>query len=160
MFALRSFSATFAITLIPQPQQNIRPAPPLLPTAWQIRYIRITRQRLRNLLRGLNATNLDESITGFINRPTNRLCRLSLTLGADDGGLTLLLGLLDDETCALGVLLRNLLLLNGFGEFAPEGHVCDGDVFQGDVEFLGALEEVGADAIGDLGGVLVGVGRA
>jgi hypothetical protein len=38
--------------------------------------------------------------------------------------------------------------------------VCDGDVFEGDVEFVGALEEVGADAVGhgftlgdELGGV-------
>jgi hypothetical protein len=27
--------------------------------------------------------------------------------------------------------------------------VCDGDVFEGDVELVGALEEVGADAVRD-----------
>lgn len=41
--------------------------------------------------------------------------------------------------------------------------MCDGDVFEGDVELLSALEQVGADAIGDgftlsdeLGGVELG----
>lgn len=27
--------------------------------------------------------------------------------------------------------------------------MCDGDVFEGDVEFVGALEQVGADAVAD-----------
>jgi len=35
--------------------------------------------------------------------------------------LSLLLGLLDDETRSLGFLLRNLLVLDGFGELLAEG---------------------------------------
>lgn len=27
--------------------------------------------------------------------------------------------------------------------------MCNGDIFEGDVEFLGTLEEVGSDAVGD-----------
>lgn len=137
-------------SLIPQPQQDIRPTPALPATTRKIRHIRITRERLRNLLCRLNATDLDQPVASFIDGPRDGLGRLGLALGADDGGLALLLGLLDDEACALGVLLCDLLLLDRLGEFAPECHVCDGDVFERDVEFLRALEQVGADAVGDL----------
>ena len=41
--------------------------------------------------------------------------------------------------------------------------MCDGDIFESDVELVGALEEIGADAVGDgfslcdeLGGVELG----
>lgn len=137
-------------SLIPQPQQDIRPTPALPAATRKIRHIWITRERLRNLLRRLNATDLDQSVASFIDGPRDGLGRLGLALGADDRGLALLLGLLDDEARALGVLLCDLLLLDRLGEFAPECHVCDGDVFERDVEFLRALEQVGADAVGDL----------
>jgi hypothetical protein len=88
---------------------------------------------------------------------------LGFALGADDVGLPLLLGLLDDESGALGLLLGDLLLLDGLGELLAEGHVCDGDVLEGDVELARALEQVGADLVGDglalgdeLGGVELG----
>lgn len=136
--------------LIPQPQQDIRATPALSPAARKIRHVRITRKRLRDLLRRLNATDLDQAIASLIDSPRDGLRRLGLALGADDGGLALLLGLLDDEARALCVLLRNLLLLNGLGEFAPERHMRDGNVFEGDVEFLRTLEKVGTDAVGYL----------
>ena len=74
-----------------------------------------------------------------------------------------LLGALDDEAGALGVLLGDLLLLDGLGELLAEGHVGDGDVLEGNVELGGAAGEVAADALGDgltlgdeLGGVELG----
>ena len=61
--------------------------------------------------------------------------------------MSLLFGLLDNESCSLGVLLGNLLLLDGAGELLSEGHVGDGDVLKSDVELLSTLEKVGADAV-------------
>jgi hypothetical protein len=46
-----------------------------------------------------------------------------LTLRADDGGLLLLAGLVDDEGGALGFLLGDLLGFNGSGKFGGEGEV-------------------------------------
>lgn len=41
--------------------------------------------------------------------------------------------------------------------------MCDGDIFESDIKFLGSLEEIGADSVGDgftlgdeLGGVELG----
>jgi hypothetical protein len=118
---------------------------------------------MRNVSRRLDPSDLHQPITGLSNRLANRLGALSFTLRTDNVGLAFLFGALDDEAGSLGVLLGDLLLLDGFGEFLAEGHVRDGDVLEGDVELLGALEEVGADAVGDgftlgneLGGVELG----
>jgi hypothetical protein len=54
---------------------------------------------------------------------TNQLGRAGLTLRADDGGLLLLAGLVDDEGGALGFLLGDLLGFNGSGKFGGEGEV-------------------------------------
>ena len=60
--------------------------------------------------------------------------RLGLALGPDDVGLLLLLGLDHNELGALGLLLHDLLRLDGLGELGAELEVGDGDVLQRDVE--------------------------
>jgi hypothetical protein len=59
---------------------------------------------------------------------TNQLGRAGLTLGADNEGLLLLAGLVDNEGGTLGVLLGNLLGFNGSGELGGEGQVLDSEV--------------------------------
>jgi hypothetical protein len=54
---------------------------------------------------------------------TDELGGAGLTLGADDHGLLLLPGLVDDEGGALGVLLGDLLGFDCGGEFGGEGEV-------------------------------------
>lgn len=140
-------------------QQNVGP---LLP-ARQVRHVGVARQRLRDLPAGLDLSDLDQAIADLCDRLGDGVCALGLSLGADDVCLPLLLGLLDDEARALGILLRDLLLLNSLCELLAEGHVRDGDVLEGDVELGGALHQVGADALRDglalcdeLGGVELG----
>ena len=138
--------------------------PALLPApARQVRDVGVGGQRLGNLPRGLDLADLDEAVPGLGDGPGDGLGALGLALGADDVGLALLLGLLDDEAGTLGVLLGDLLLLDGLGELAAKGHVGDGDVLEGDVELGGAARQVAADALGDglalgdeLGGVELG----
>lgn len=129
----------------------------------QIRHIGVRRQGLRNLPAGLNLSDLHQAVAGLGNGLADGLCALGLALCADDVGLALLLGLFDDEARALGVLLGNLLLLDGLCELAAKGHVGDGHVLEGNVELGGAAGEVAADAVGDglalgdeLGGVELG----
>lgn len=50
----------------------------------------------------------------------------SLTLGADNHGLLLLAGFVDDESGALGLLLSDLLCFDGSSEFGGEGKVLRG----------------------------------
>jgi len=54
---------------------------------------------------------------------TNQLGGTGLTLGADDHGLLLLAGLVDDEGGTLGFLLGDLLGFDCGGEFGREGKV-------------------------------------
>lgn len=54
---------------------------------------------------------------------TNQLGGTSLTLGADDHGLLLLAGLVDNEGSTLGFLLGNLLGFDCGGELGREGEV-------------------------------------
>ncbi|KUI62671.1 hypothetical protein VP1G_11385 [Cytospora mali] len=139
------------------------PLPILLMRA-RLSDVRIARQRLRNLPARLNLSDLDQTIARLRDSLGDGVGTLGLSLGPDDVGLSLLLGLLDDEACPLGVLLRNLLLLDGLGELLAEGHVGDGHVLERDVELGRALQQVRPDALGhgltlgdELGGIL---GRA
>ena len=140
-------------------QEHLAPAL----AAWQVGDVGVARERLSDVPAGLNLSDLDEAITGLADGLADGVCALCLTLGADNVGLALLLGLLDDEAGALGVLLGNLLLLDGLGELLAESHVRDGDVLEGNVELGGAAGEVGTNtlrdglALGDeLGGVKLG----
>lgn len=129
----------------------------------QIRDVGVVGERRRDLLAGVDTTDLNQATAGLGNGLADNISTLGFTLGADDIGLTFLLGSLDDETGPLGVLLGDLLLLDGACEFLSEGHVGDGDVLEGDVELRGSLHEVCADAVGDsftlgdqLGGIELG----
>lgn len=105
---------------------------------------------MRNLLRGFNPTDLNQTITNAINRLRDDGSALGFTLSADNVRLAFLFGTLDNEPRPLSILLRNLLLLNSTGEFTTECHVSDGDILEGDMELLGALEELGPDAVRNL----------
>lgn len=129
----------------------------------QVGDVRVRRQCRGNLPARLDLSDLNETVTCLGNGLADGLRTLGLTLGADDVRLALLLGLLDDEAGSLGVLLGNLLLLDGLGEFAAKGHVGDGHVLQSDVELGSAAGEILADALGDgfslgdeLGGIELG----
>jgi hypothetical protein len=78
---------------------------------------------LTDLPASLNLPKLDKRITGLVDSGRDGVCRLGLTLGSDDCSLTLLLGLFDDKLGSFGVLLRDLLLLDGRGELFTECHV-------------------------------------
>ena len=143
------FMPNWILILIPQSKQQARALSlsiPSLPTG-QIRDVRIARKRCRDVATRLDSSDLDQPIPCLRHGLADDVCGLGFTLCADDVGLSLLLCLLDDEARALGVLLRDLLLFDGAGEFAAEGHVRDGDVFERDVEFLRAAEEVRSDAV-------------
>jgi hypothetical protein len=136
---------------IPQSQQQTGALPlpiPALPTR-QIRDVRVARQRSRDVTTRLDSSDLDQPISRLGHRLTDDIGALCLALRSDNIRLSLLLGFLDDEARALSVLLRDLLLFDGAREFSAEGHVRDGDVFEGDVEFLGTAEEIGPNSVGD-----------
>ena len=80
---------------------------------------------LQNLCNALRVVELPQIDVGprLLDGVTNELGGSGLTLGADNGGLLLLAGLVDDEGGALGVLLGNLLRLDGGGELGGEGKV-------------------------------------
>lgn len=129
-------------------------------TTRQICDVGVGRESLSNIAAGLNTTDLNQATAGLGNSLGNNIGGLGLTLGADDVGLALLLSTLDDESRPLGVLLGDLLLLDGLGEFLSEGHVGDRDILQGDVELGSALQEISTDTVGDgftLGDQLCGV---
>ena len=106
----------------------------------QIRNIGIGRERLCNLPTGFNLSDLDKSGSCLCNSLADDVGTLCFSLRSDDVGLSFLLRLLDDESCSFGILLCDLLLFDGSGEFSAKGHVCDGDIFKGNVEFLRATE--------------------
>jgi hypothetical protein len=155
-----------SFTLSPQAQQEVAAGLATLAAcaaAGQVRDVGVPCQHLRNVLLGLDSPDHDQAVTALGHGLGDGVCGLGFTLGADDVGLTLLLGLLDNEARALGLLLCNLLLLDGLCELLAEGHVGDGDVLEGNVELAGALEQVCADFVGDglalgdeLGGVELG----
>ena len=131
--------------LPPDIQQQVRPLPP----ARQVGDVGIARERLCDLPARLDLADLDEAVAALGDGARDGVGALGLALGADDVGLALLLGALDDEAGALGVLLGDLLLLDGLGELLAEGHVGDGHVLERDVELGRALGQVRADALRD-----------
>jgi hypothetical protein len=69
--------------------------------------------RRTDIARGLNPSEHDKRLAGLVNRLRDGSGSFSFSLGTDDCRLAFLLCLFDDELCALGVLLRDLLLLDG-----------------------------------------------
>merc|ERR1719152_164006 len=72
----------------------------VLPARRQVRHVAALRERVGDVLGRLDAAQLDERGRG-LERLAHDLCGGGLALGADDGGLLLLLGLLDEEARAL-----------------------------------------------------------
>lgn len=162
-FLLYLYTESQLLHHLSQAQQKLAAFLALAASSWKICDIRVCGQCLCNLLAGLNPSDHDQTISRLRHSLRNSIGRLSFSLSPDDVRLSLLLRLLDNEARPLGVLLGNLLLLDGAGEFLSEGHVRDGDVLESDVELLGTLEKVGADAVADgltlrdeLGGIELG----
>lgn len=80
---------------------------------------------LQNLCDALRVVELPQIDVGprLLDGVTNELGGSGLTLGADNGGLLLLAGLVDDEGGALGVLLSDLLGFDGGGELGGESEM-------------------------------------
>lgn len=91
-------------------------------SAVQIHLILAPLQDLRNGPRVLELPEIDVT-PALLDSFADELCRASFTLCADDRGLFLLAGFVDDEGGALGFLLRYLLGFDGGGEFRGEGEV-------------------------------------
>jgi hypothetical protein len=104
---------------------------------------------MRNIFTRLNLPDLNQSVSRLRNGLANDVRTLGLTFCPNNIRLPLLLCPLNNEPCPFCILLRDLFLLHGARELASKGHVGDRDVLEGDVEFLGAAQEVGADAVGD-----------
>ena len=102
-----------------------------------------------NLPTCLDLSNLNQAVSSLRYRLADDLCALCFSFGSDDVRLPLLLCPLDDESCPFRILLGDLLLLDGTGEFSTEGHVRNGNVFEGDVELLSSAEEIGTDTVRD-----------
>ncbi|GIX65057.1 tyrosine-protein phosphatase Lar isoform X1 [Babesia caballi] len=94
------------------------------------------RQRLCDLLGGLQLPNLQHTRTVRLYRTRNQVGRLGLALRLDDGRQLLLLALLHDELDPLRLLLGHLLLLNGLAEVLAVAEVRDRHVVELDVELL------------------------
>lgn len=141
----------FTIDLCPSHrQQKIAATTALFVAATgEIGDVGVRGEGLGDLAGGLDLADLDEAVTVAGDGAGDGLGGLGLALGADDVGLALLLGLLDDEAGALGVLLGDLLLLDGTRELFAEGHVGDGDVLERDVELGRALRQVRLDPLRD-----------
>lgn len=77
---------------------------------------------LRNIPRVLNPPQVDVA-SALLDSVTDEFRGAGFTLGADDGGLFLLAGFVDDEGGALGFLLGYLLGFDCGGEFGGEGEV-------------------------------------
>ena len=109
-----------------QSQQEVRAA--ALAARRQVRDAARPRQRLRDLLRGVDASHFNQTRAALLEGPTNNLGGGRLALGADDRGLLLLLGLGNNVSLALGLLLGDLLLLDGAAELLAEDQMRDRDV--------------------------------
>lgn len=150
--------------LTPQTQQEASALASILSlSAWKVSDVRVRGHSRGDLLAGLDTTDLNQSAASLGNSLADNIGTLGFTLSANNVGLALLLGTLDDETGPLGILLGDLLLLDGPRELLSEGHVCNRDVLEGDVELSGTLHQVGTDTVGDsftlrdqLGGVELG----
>jgi hypothetical protein len=79
-------------------------------------------QDLRNVPCVLELPQIDVR-PALLDGVSDELGGAGFTLGADDGGLLLLAGFVDDEGGSLGFLLGDLLGFDGGGEFGGEGEV-------------------------------------
>jgi hypothetical protein len=81
-----------------------------------------------DVARVLDASQFDVAL-GFLDGFSDEFGGAGLTLGANDGGLFLLAGFVDDECSALGILLGDLFGFDGGGEFGGECEVLNNDIY-------------------------------
>ena len=91
----------------------------------------------------------DDAPLVLLDRLTNELGGLGLTLSANDDALLLLYRLVDEVDGPLRILLGDLLGLDGVGESGGEGDVGEGDVVKDDVEAGCATTQILADQTRD-----------
>lgn len=91
----------------------------------QVHLVLALLQDLGNVLGVLEFPQVDIG-PGLLDGITNELGGTCLTLGADDGSLLLLAGLVDDEGGPLSLLLRNLLGFDCGSELGGESQMLDG----------------------------------
>ena len=120
-----------------QPQEQVRAA--ALAARRQVRDAARARQRLRDLLRGVDAPHFNEARAALLEGPRDDLGGGGLALGADDRGLFFLFRFGHNISLALGFLLGDLLLLDGATELLAEDQMRDRDVVEDDVEVVRAL---------------------
>ena len=126
-----------------QPEEQVRAA--ALAPRRQVRHAARARQRLRDLLRGVDASDFNQTRAALLEGPRNDLGGGGLALGANHRSLFFLFRFRDDVRLALGLLLGDLLLLDGAAELLAEDEVRDRHVVQNNVEVVGALRERTAD---------------
>lgn len=102
-----------------------------------------------NFFVGFDFVYLDKIIVGFGNCFVDSFSIFGFIFGMNNIGLVFLFGLFNDEVCFFGILLCNLFLFDGFGEFFVECYVSDGYIFESNVEFVGMFYKVGLDLVGD-----------
>ena len=95
---------------------DVQQQPVAVARAGQVGDVARLGQRVGDVARGFNSTDLDDTVARRLQRLADDRRRLTLALGPDDGRLPLLLGALDDEFGPLGLLLRDLLRLDGLRE--------------------------------------------
>lgn len=71
----------------------------------------------------------------------------SLTLSLDNGRFLVLKGLVDEELCPLGLLLRNLFFLDSLGELGSEMQVDDGNIIEHDIKVFASLSQTVSDLL-------------
>ena len=109
-----------------QPEEQVRAA--ALAARRQVRDAARPRQRLRDLLRGVDAPHFNEARAVLLQRSGDDLGGGGLALGADDARLLFLLGFGNNIGLALGLLLGDLLLLDGATELLAKYEMRDRDV--------------------------------
>lgn len=150
--------------LTPQTEQEASALVSILSfSTGQVSNVGVRGQSLGDLPAGLDTTDLNQSAASLSDGLADNFSTQGFTLSANDVGLALLLGTLDNESGPLGILLGDLLLLDSPCELLSEGHVCNGDVLEGDVELSSTLHQVSAYTVGNsftlcdqLGGVELG----
>ena len=109
-----------------QPEEQVRAA--ALAARRQVRHAARPRQRLRDLLRGVDASDFNQTRAALLQRSGDDLGGRGLALGADDRGLFFLFRFGHNIGLALGLLLGDLLLLDGAAELLAEDQMRDRDV--------------------------------
>lgn len=99
-------------------------------------YVRVARNILDNVLGSLDLAHGDDTRSSFLDGLTNHVGTLRITLSPDDHRLGFLFLPLHVELGPLGVLLCDLLLLNGGRKLPREAKIRERNIVQNQTEFL------------------------